>query len=96
MHLLGSQTAVVTRESLENAIKLAGEDRCLIIQPYDTNDGLEELDWKRHPYTDSYLMKMAGIFETRHPVAVDLFLGLGHPGKLTLGLLRTIHNAENF
>jgi hypothetical protein len=85
MDLLGSQTAVVTRESLENAIKLAGEDRCPIIQPYDTNDGLEELDWKRHPYTDSYLMKMADIFETRHPVAVDLFLGLGHPDKPTLG-----------
>jgi hypothetical protein len=85
MHLLGMQTAVVTRESLENAIELVGEERCLIIQPYDTNDGLEELDWKRHPYTDSYLKKMADIFETRHPVAVDLFLGLGHPDKPALG-----------
>lgn len=85
MYLLGRQTAVVTRESLENAIKLVGEDRCLIVQPYDTNDGLEDLDWKRHPYTDSYLMKMADVFETRHPIAVDLFLGFGHPDQPTLG-----------
>lgn len=95
MHLLGMQTALVTRESLETAIKLVGEDRCLIIQPYDTNDGLEDLDWKRHPYTDSYLMKMADIFETRHPIAVDLFLGLGHPDKPTLGA-EFIHNLGGY
>src|SRR5487761_124285 len=85
MYLFGRQTAVVTRESLENAIKLVGETRCLVIQPYDTNDGLEDLDWKRHPYTDSYLMKMADLFETRNPLHVDLFLGFGHPDKPALG-----------
>ena len=91
MYLLGMQTAVVTRESLERAAELVGEDRHLIIQPYDTNDGLEGLDWKLHPYTDSYLMRMADIFETRHPVAVDLFLGFGHPDKPTVGP-EFIHN----
>ena len=85
MYLFGRQTAVVTRESLENAIQLVGKNRCLIIQPYDTNDGLEDLDWKRHPYTDSYLMKMADLFETRNPLHVDLFLGIGHPDKPALG-----------
>lgn len=85
MLLLGMQTAVVTRESLENAVELVGPDRCIVIQPYDTSDGLEDLDWKRHPYSDSYLMKMADMFETRHPVHVDLFLGFGHPDKPTLG-----------
>lgn len=85
MHLLGMQTAVVTRESLLQAVSVVGEDRCLIVQPYDTNDGLEDLDWKRHPYTDSYLMKMAHIFETRDPVHVALFLGFGHATKKTLG-----------
>jgi ABC-type lipoprotein export system ATPase subunit/predicted metal-dependent phosphoesterase TrpH len=85
MYLLGIQTAVITRDSLKNAIDTVGDERCLIIQPYDTSDGLEHLDWKRHPYTDSYLMKMADIFETRHPIAVDLFLGHGHPDKPTLG-----------
>ena len=61
MHHLGASTAVVTRQSLEDAINIVGEDWCLIIQPYDTSDGLEELDWRRHPFSDSYLMKMAHI-----------------------------------
>ena len=85
MHHLGMSTAVVTRQSLEEAIKLVGEHNCLIIQPYDTSDGLEELDWKRHPFSDSYLMKMADIFETRSQANVDLFLGIGIPGKPTVG-----------
>jgi predicted ATPase/predicted nuclease with TOPRIM domain len=82
---LGMETAVVTRESLEQAIELVGKQSCLLIQPYDTNDGLEDLDWKRHPYTDSYLMKMADVFETRHPIHVNLFLGFGHPDKPNVG-----------
>jgi ABC-type lipoprotein export system ATPase subunit len=82
---LGMQTAVVTRDSLEQAIKLVDEDACLLIQPYDTNDGLEDLDWKRHPYTDSYMMKMADVFETRDPIHVGLFLGFGHPDKPNVG-----------
>ena len=82
---LGHETAVVTRESLEQALNLIGKDACLLVQPYDTSDGLEDLDWKRHPYTDSYLMKMADIFETRDPIHVDLFLGFGHPDKPHVG-----------
>lgn len=91
MFLLGIQTVVITRDSLKNAVDVVGEDRCLIIQPYDTNDGLEDLDWQRHPYTDFYLMKLADIFETRNSVAVDLFLGYGHPGKPSLGA-EFVHN----
>ena len=85
MHHLGAATAVITRQSLEDAIKIVGEDSCLIIQPYDTSDGLEELDWRRHPFSDSYLMKMAHIFETRSQSNVDLFLGLGIPSKPNVG-----------
>jgi len=91
MHLLGMQTAVVNRVSLESALEMIGEGRYLIVQPYDTNDGLEDLDWQRHPYTDSYLMKLSDIFETRHPIAVDLFLGHGHPNKPHVGP-EFIHN----
>lgn len=85
MLLLGMQTALVTRESLQQAIEMVGKERCLLIQPYDTSDGLEDLDWKRHPYTDSYLMRMAHIFETRDPIHVNLFLGNGHPTKPSVG-----------
>lgn len=41
---LGSMTALVTRESLCDAIKRIPPDTCLVIMPYDTSDGLAELD----------------------------------------------------
>jgi ABC-type lipoprotein export system ATPase subunit len=81
MHCLGMQTAVITRESLEHALQLVGDNAYILIQPYDTSDGLKDLDWKRHPYSDSYLMKLADMFETRDQGNVDLFLGLGHAAK---------------
>jgi ABC-type lipoprotein export system ATPase subunit len=85
MYELGVKTVEITRESLREAIELVGEDNCLLIQPYDTSDGLEDLDWKCHPYSDSMLMKWADCFETRDQVHVDLFLGLGHPTKAHVG-----------
>jgi ABC-type lipoprotein export system ATPase subunit len=78
---LGIKTVVVTRQSLEAAIDIVGEENCLIIQPYDTSDGLEDLSWKRHPHADSVLMKWADIFEARDKSNVDLFLGKGHTAK---------------
>lgn len=85
MFEVGLKSALVTRESVVDAIKLVGEEQCLVVQPYDTSDGLEELDWQCHPYTDSYLMKWADCFETRQKVHVDLFLGNGHPTKPHVG-----------
>lgn len=82
---IGNKSALVTRESVKAAIKTVGEGHSLIIQPYDTSDGLEELDWKCHPYSDSALMKWADCFEARNPIAVDLFLGNGHPKKPHVG-----------
>lgn len=81
MYLLGQQTAQVTRQSLRSAIQTVGIARCLLIQPYDTNDGLDKLDWKKHPYDDAELMQWADIFETRDYKNVDLFLGRGIEGK---------------
>lgn len=71
---LGSMTAKITRESLEEARKSIPQNTCLIIMPYDTSDGLKDLDWAKHPYDDSYFMQSAHIFETRDPANVDLFL----------------------
>jgi ABC-type lipoprotein export system ATPase subunit len=95
MCLVGMQCAVVTRKSLQSAIKLVGEEDCLIVQPYDTSNGLEELDWKRHPFTDSELMKWADIFETRDALHVGLFLGQGHPRKPNVGD-EFIHNLGGY
>lgn len=82
---VGNKSALVTRESVKDAIKTVGYENCLIIQPYDTSDGLEELDWQCHPYSDSALMKWADCFEARNPVAVDLFLGNGYARKPHVG-----------
>jgi ABC-type lipoprotein export system ATPase subunit/predicted metal-dependent phosphoesterase TrpH len=82
---LGLKTAVISRDSLEEAMSVVGRDHCLLIQPYDTNDGLERLDWKQHPCADTYLMKMADMFETRNQDNVDLFLGVGIQGKPHVG-----------
>jgi ABC-type lipoprotein export system ATPase subunit len=71
---LGSMTAKITRESLREAMKRIPEKTCLIVMPYDTSDGLLKLDWKKHPYDDSYFMQTAHIFETRDAANVDLFL----------------------
>lgn len=72
---LGSMTALVTRESLREAIKQIPPDTCLVILPYDTSDGLSKLDWEKHPHDDNYFMQSAHMFETREPDNVDLFHG---------------------
>jgi hypothetical protein len=66
-----------------------------MIQPYDTSDGLEDLDWKDHPCSDSYLMKMANIFEVRSQRNADLFLGHGLPDKPHVGQ-EFIHNLGGY
>jgi hypothetical protein len=72
---LGCQTAKITRESLEKAIREMPDKTCLIVMPYDTSNGLIKLDWEKHPYDDSYFMQSAHIFESRSASNVDLFLG---------------------
>lgn len=71
---LGSKTAKITRQSLEEARSRIPKASCLIVMPYDTSDGLVGLDWEKHPYDDCYFMQSAQIFETRGAANVDLFL----------------------
>jgi ABC-type lipoprotein export system ATPase subunit len=77
---LGMKTAKITRESWKQAKAQLG-DKALIIQPYDTNDGLEDLNWHSHPYDDVEIMQLADFFETRKKIHVDLFIGKGHPTR---------------
>ena len=75
--LLGSMTAEVTRESLEEAISsLPSRDRCLVVMPYDTSDGLAALDWRAHPQADNYFLQFADVFESRDQKTKDLFNGI--------------------
>ncbi len=72
---LGCKTIKVTRESLINAVAKLGKDKCLLILPYDTSDGILKLNWSDHPHDDSYFLMKADIVEARNKDNIDLFLG---------------------
>ena len=72
---LGIKTICVTRESLIKAVESISREKCLILLPYDTSDGIEKLNWKDHPHDDCYFLRQADIFETRNKHNIDLFLG---------------------
>ncbi|WPO78826.1 TrlF family AAA-like ATPase [Flavobacterium sp. KACC 22761] len=76
--LLGSQTAEITKESLHDAFKQIPSASGFVFLPYDTSDGLLELDWKKYPHADNYFMQTADIFESRDQTNIDLI-----GGKLT-------------
>lgn len=73
---LGSMTIEISRESLNDAIAEVTDHDCIIIMPFDTYNGLEKLNWKRHPFADIDFMKLADIFETRKEENISLFLGI--------------------
>jgi ABC-type lipoprotein export system ATPase subunit len=91
MARLGMMSAEVTRDSWRAAKDFLG-DRALIIQPFDTNDGLAKLDWKSHLYDATELMLAPDFFETRNATAISLLQGPGHPTKpeVTANFLQSI------
>jgi len=72
---LGSMTAEVSRDSLKNARGCLPKNSCFILLPYDTSDGLLNLDWAAHPQDDIYFMQSAHIFESRDQRNIDLING---------------------
>ncbi len=73
---LGSKTAEITKESLQNAFAQIPDKKGFILMPYDTSDGLLKLKWKDHPHDDNYFMQSSHIFETRDQRNIDLFSGI--------------------
>ncbi|MCG6146473.1 TrlF family AAA-like ATPase [Leptospira bandrabouensis] len=73
---LGSKTAEITKDSLLKAFAHIPKDSGYILLPYDTSDGLLELDWKKHPQDDNYFMQSAHIIETRDKRNIELFSGI--------------------
>jgi len=72
---LGSKTVVVTQESLRKALsQIPGAG--YIMMPYDTSDGLMDLDWESHPHADNYFMQSSHIFESRDQINIDLINGI--------------------
>lgn len=72
---LGSKTAEITKDSLKKAFNQIPKNSGYIILPYDTSDGLEELNWEDHPHDDNYFMQSSHIFETRSEANIDLISG---------------------
>lgn len=74
---LGTKTAEITKDSLEKALSsLPSRDKCLVVMPFDTTDGLRELDWEKHPQAANYFLQMPDIFESRKQETKDLFNGV--------------------
>ncbi len=74
--LLASKTAEITKDSLNKAFEQIPKNTGFILLPYDTSDGLLNLDWKEHPHDDNYFMQSAHIFETRDQRNIDLISGV--------------------
>jgi ABC-type lipoprotein export system ATPase subunit len=72
---LGSQTAEITQDSLRKAFSQIPIDTGYVILPYDTSDGLLNLNWEDHPQADNYFMQSSQIFETRDQRNIDLISG---------------------
>jgi len=73
---LGAFTIEVTKESFIAAMKSVPSGTAYIILPFDTSDGLSDLDWKTQPQADNYFMQTAHIFESRKEETINLFLGI--------------------
>lgn len=62
---VGWQTAMVTQESLREALKVMG-DRGLLLMPWDTYGGLREIDWVAHYAEVRRFRTAADIFECKN------------------------------
>ena len=72
---LGCKTIVITRDSFEKAVNNLGKDKCLVILPYETSDGISKLDWEKHSIEDMHYLGLSDFFESRNPKNFDLFVG---------------------
>jgi hypothetical protein len=76
LFMLGSMTIEITKSSLESAIQALPKATAYIVLPYDTSDGLEQLDWKTQPQADNYFTQTAHAFESRKSSTTNLFKGI--------------------
>lgn len=71
----GSTIAEITAESYKEAIKKVPNDLALGFMPFDTNDGLSEVNWEEHYSFVLSLFDSSPIFETRTQHLCDAFVG---------------------
>ncbi len=73
--LAGSKIAEINPESYKTAIKKIPNNQAVGFMPYDTTDGLEEVDWKEHYPYFMELFESSPIFETRKEELRNAFVG---------------------
>lgn len=71
--LLGAKTAEVTKASFEAALKTIPEDHRLVMVPYNSYGGMDEIEWETQPAENLYFMRLVDVVETRHQKNIDLF-----------------------
>ncbi len=71
--LLGAKTAEVTKASFEAALKTIPEDHRLVMVPYNSYGGMQEIEWEAQPAENLYFMRLVDVVETRHQKNIDLF-----------------------
>lgn len=75
---VGWQTAMVTQESLREALRVIG-DRGLLLMPWDTYGGLSDIDWVAHYAEVRRFRTAADIFECKDEGNRLAFHGRKHP-----------------
>ncbi|MFC1540300.1 TrlF family AAA-like ATPase, partial [Gemmatimonadota bacterium] len=73
---LGAMTAEITRASFDEALRSVPEDLRIVVLPFDTSDGLINLNWKKHPHSGDQYLRIADFIETRNKEVVELCLGI--------------------
>lgn len=72
---LGCRTVQITKSSFQDAFDLMN-GKALAFIPWDTSDGLTEINWEEHPADVDYFMQLADIFETRNDQQIKLINGV--------------------
>lgn len=79
--LAGSMMAEINCETYKVAIERVGKDLAIGFMPYDTNDGLDQVNWQEHYAYFLGLFKSSPIFETRNGDLRAAFVGEETPGN---------------
>lgn len=75
-YMAGCKLAELNRDSYKQAIKSVPDGQAICLMPYDTNDGIKEINWKDHYSFFLGLVKNAPIFESRTLDLRDAFVGI--------------------
>ena len=75
-YIAGCKIAELSRDSYKAAIQSVPNGRAICLMPYDTNDGIKEINWKEHYSFFLGLVQTATIFESRTLDLRDAFVGI--------------------